>query len=143
MIAGCVSGGCVALAWTVGFIIYFVKIRQRKRQAIAAGFTSRKDFVVTEPLPNPTTFIIPPDPAVAGICADSQIKERLDVQERGKAVTEKTHSSKREHIPPSHTTDSTPPFNSMLEAPSSIEDSAASFLSIRDSDTHFPSFDDP
>jgi len=130
IIAGCVSGGCVALAWTIGFIIYFLKRRQHKREAIAAGYKDHKDFIVAKPLPNPATFIIPPDPAITCLSAGPQVQERSRVEEREKKIGMMEKASiEPEQMPPSPSSESSPPFSSMLRVPSSIYDSAASFLS--------------
>jgi len=139
IIAGCVSGGCVALAWTIGFIIYFLKRRQHKREAIAAGYTGHKDFIFDKPLPTPATFIIPPDPAVTCLNAGPQIQERSRVEEREKKICVMDKACiEPEQMPPSPSSESSPPFSSMLGAPSTIDDSSASFLSARDSDFQFP-----
>lgn len=66
IIAGSVSGACVLLAWTIGFIIFFVRRRNQKKRAKELGYKSHRDIIDSFPAPNPTTFIIPPDPALVG-----------------------------------------------------------------------------
>jgi hypothetical protein len=56
----------VLLAWTIGFIIFFVRRRRQKQRAKALGFKSHRDIIDFVPIQNPTTFIIPPDPALVG-----------------------------------------------------------------------------
>ena len=66
IIAGSISGGCVLLAWTIGFIIFFVRRRRQRQRAREGGYKSHRDIIDFAPVPNPTTFIIPPDPALVG-----------------------------------------------------------------------------
>ena len=40
--------------------------RRQRRRAKEAGFKSHRDIIDFVPIPNPTTFIIPPDPALVG-----------------------------------------------------------------------------
>lgn len=61
-ISGIVSGGAVALAWIIGFIIYFYKRHRRERRARALGFRSHREML--DPPKKQEEFIIPPDPAV-------------------------------------------------------------------------------
>ena len=56
------SGGAVALAWFIGFIIYFYKRHRRERRARALGFRSHREML--DPPKKQEEFIIPPDPAV-------------------------------------------------------------------------------
>ncbi|KAJ7683252.1 hypothetical protein B0H17DRAFT_1074521 [Mycena rosella] len=61
MIAGSVVGGIMAIAYIIGFTIYFVKRCKRKQlnRRIAAGEAEPKD----QPPPK-ERILIPPDPAV-------------------------------------------------------------------------------
>ncbi|KAJ7497556.1 hypothetical protein FB451DRAFT_236914 [Mycena latifolia] len=61
MIAGSVIGGIMAIAYIIGFTIYFVKRCKRKRlhRRIEAGEAQPKE----QPAPKEKT-VIPPDPAV-------------------------------------------------------------------------------
>ncbi|KIP05600.1 hypothetical protein PHLGIDRAFT_119699 [Phlebiopsis gigantea 11061_1 CR5-6] len=61
-ISGIVSGGAVALAWAIGFIIYFYKRHRREKRARALGFRSHREML--DPPKKPEAFIIPPDPAI-------------------------------------------------------------------------------
>lgn len=61
-ISGIVSGGAVALAWIIGFIIYFYKRHRRERRARALGFRSHREML--DPPKKKEAFIIPPDPAI-------------------------------------------------------------------------------
>lgn len=131
----------MVLAWTVGLIIYLVKRRQQKRQALAAGYKSRKDYIFIETSPNPPIYIIPPDPALAGTHVEKPTPKQPDlgrpsepqmpeiVEEPGYPPSPQKHSE-LESTPPPTTTASTP----MLGTQSSIYDSAASFISADDSD---------
>ena len=56
------SGGAVALAWAIGFIIYFYKRHRREKRARALGFRSHREML--DPPKKPEAFIIPPDPAI-------------------------------------------------------------------------------
>jgi len=82
IIAGSVSGACVLLAWTVGFIIFFVRRRRQRLRAKEAGYKSHRDIIDCEPVPNPTTFIIPPDPALVGP-RESYKKHIRDLERQG------------------------------------------------------------
>ena len=66
IIAGSVSGACVLLAWTVGFIFFILRRRRQKQRAKELGFKSHRDIIDFVPIQNPATFIIPPDPALVG-----------------------------------------------------------------------------
>ncbi|GJE94474.1 hypothetical protein PsYK624_106440 [Phanerochaete sordida] len=61
-ISGLVSGGAVALAWFIGFIIYFYKRHRREKRARALGFRSHREML--DPPKKKEAFIIPPDPAI-------------------------------------------------------------------------------
>ena len=63
MIAGSVVGGLMALAWIIGFTIYFIKRYKRKKlhRKIEAGKALPKQ---KEPKAPEEKIIIPPDPAV-------------------------------------------------------------------------------
>lgn len=82
IIAGSVSGACVLLAWTIGFIIFFVRRRRQKQRAKELGFKSHRDIIDFVPIPNPTTFIIPPDPALVGPRKSYDRQER-DLEQQG------------------------------------------------------------
>ena len=56
------SGGAVALAWFIGFIIYFYKRHRREKRARALGFRGHREML--DPPKKPEAFIIPPDPAI-------------------------------------------------------------------------------
>lgn len=84
IIAGSVSGACVLLAWTIGFIVFFVRRRRQKQRAKELGFKSHRDIIDFAPVPNPTTFIIPPDPALVGP-RKSYEKHARDLERQGQA----------------------------------------------------------
>lgn len=54
------------LAWTIGFIVFFVRRKRQRELAKAGGFKSHRDIIDFAPVPKATTFIIPPDPALVG-----------------------------------------------------------------------------
>jgi len=62
IIAGAVSGACIAAAWVIGFIIYFYKRHRREKRARALGFKSHREML--DPPKKPEVFVIPPDPAI-------------------------------------------------------------------------------
>jgi hypothetical protein len=84
IIAGSVSGACVLLAWTIGFTIFFVRRRRQKKRAKELGFKSHRDIIDFIPIPNPTTFIIPPDPALVGP-RKSYERQAHDLERQGQA----------------------------------------------------------
>jgi len=149
IIAGAVSGGFVAIAWVIGFIVHFVKRRQHEAAAIAAGYKSYRDFIVAKPTPNSMAFRIPPDPAVTGDQKGATepeivVEDEDEGTERGAGLP---RSDRTEPGSPSsqqllYSAESTPPSGYVLSSPwtgaSSSVDSAASFLSTRDSDSPFP-----
>jgi len=64
IISGLVCGSFIALAWAVGFIVFYVKRREHETAARALGYKSYKDFIVSKPALNSTRYYIPADPAV-------------------------------------------------------------------------------
>lgn len=60
IIAGSICGGLLALAWSIGLIVYLIKRRKRKERdakvAAGAALPKKKD--------PEQKFIIPPDPAI-------------------------------------------------------------------------------
>jgi hypothetical protein len=143
MIAGIVSGTCVGIAWIVGFVIYFVKRRRRDQVARAAGFHSHKDYIFTKAIANPPTYIIPPDPALVDAHLNTVVEREPVVQNRSEPHAD-IHSvppspsiqrkySQSEYTPA--TGSSTPMLGGFSN---SIQDSTASFLSTKDSDSHLP-----
>ncbi|KAF9793356.1 hypothetical protein BJ322DRAFT_1034153 [Thelephora terrestris] len=101
IIAGSVSGACVLLAWTIGFIIFFVRRRRQKKLAKERGFKSHRDIIDFVPIPNATTFIIPPDPAL--VCPRRSYERH-------------THDSERQGQP-----DNSPSSEVLLRAPGRSE----------------------
>jgi hypothetical protein len=110
-ISGIVSGGAVALAWFIGFIIYFYKRHRREKRARALGFRSHREML--DPPKKPEAFIIPPDPAIveAGLHPGDRIYDDPKVTSDGMpkhahtlplAEREKTSDSMIES-PPHHT----------------------------------------
>ncbi|KAI0072436.1 hypothetical protein K474DRAFT_1711595 [Panus rudis PR-1116 ss-1] len=63
IISGAISGGCVALAWIIGFAIYFYKRHRREKRARALGFKSHREMLDPPKKPQ-DPYIIPPDPAI-------------------------------------------------------------------------------
>jgi len=136
VIAGIVSGTCVGLAWIVGFIICFVKRRRRDQIAKAAGFHSHKDYIFTKAIANPPTYIIPPDPALVDAHLNTAV-EREPIESRTEphvvppSPSIQLKYSQSEYTPV--TGSSTPMLGGLSN---SVQDSTASFLSRRDSDSH-------
>ncbi|KAG6813364.1 hypothetical protein H0H92_011630 [Tricholoma furcatifolium] len=63
MIAGCVVGGAIGIAWIIGFTIYFRKRYRRKmlKRRIAQGKAVQK--VKPSKIPD-ERVVVPPDPAI-------------------------------------------------------------------------------
>lgn len=59
IIAGTISGTCVAVAWAIAAVVAIVRRRRRRKRFKKAG---RLDLV--DENPKPQAFIVPPDPAV-------------------------------------------------------------------------------
>ncbi|KAF9653799.1 hypothetical protein BDM02DRAFT_3182254 [Thelephora ganbajun] len=133
IIAGSVSGACVLLAWTIGFIVFFVRRRRQIRRAKEAGFKSHRDIIDFVPIPNAMTFIIPPDPALVGSrkSHDNHIRDLEQQGQLQKSPVSETHlrgtdQPERETTPspegPSRTnstTNSTPRITTM--GPSTVD----------------------
>lgn len=140
IIAGSVSGACVLLAWTVGFIIFFMRRRRQRRRAKEAGFKSHRDIIDFVPVPDPTTFIIPPDPALVGPPAsfEKHIRELERQGQLEKSPTSETHlrspdrlergtipRSQEESLRSGSTTNSTPVITTIT--PSTVDASTVAF----------------
>ena len=98
IIAGSVSGACVLLAWTIGFIIFFVRRRRQKQRAKELGYKSHRDIIDFVPVPNPTTFIIPPDPALVGQRKSDERRER-DLEQQQDQAENSPASGTRLRVP--------------------------------------------
>ena len=67
--------------------------RRQRQRAKAAGFKSHRDIIDFVPVPNATTFIIPPDPALVGPRASYE-KQVRGSEQRGqleKSPASETH----------------------------------------------------
>jgi len=89
-ISGIVSGGTVALAWIIGFIIYFYKRHRREKRARALGFRSHREML--DPPKKKEAFIIPPDPAIveAGLRPGQRVYD--DPKVRGDGFPKHAHT---------------------------------------------------
>ena len=129
-----------------------MKRRQHEAAAIAAGYKNYRDFIVSKPTPNSMAYRIPPDPAVTGenksghgaMGPEIVVQDEDEGTEHGEGLP---RSDRTEPGSPSsqqllYSAESTPQSGYMLSSPwtgaSSSVDSAASFLSTRDSDSPFP-----
>jgi hypothetical protein len=64
LIAGSVIGGLMAIAWIVGFTLYFIKrSKHKKRKRLIEAGLARPKPKKAHSLPEPK-YIIPPDPAI-------------------------------------------------------------------------------
>ena len=108
-ISGIVSGGCVAIAWIIGFMIYFYKRHRREKRARALGFRSHREML--DPPKKQEAFIIPPDPAIveAGLHPGDRVYDDPKVAGDGMpkhahtlplAEVEKANDSVMGHYPP-------------------------------------------
>jgi hypothetical protein len=154
LIAGVVSGGFVAIAWIVGFIIFYVKRRQHEAEARALGYKSYKDFIVSKPALNSIRYYIPPDPAVvytnrvsghAFIPSEILVEEAEELEEGGaeKEVTTLRSDRPEPGSPSSQQLEMTPSSTTLLTSSNwlptqySPDDSTTSILSNRDSDSQY------